>query len=227
MGQEMEDKKPVMEESRPQENVTEEPRKCDFEATGRLRDDKGHFLPSQDKTCTHEKKPPRNKNTKKEDANTVKIRIVKEETPPPKKDFEGRLEDMKERTATNFIKSVCFHKPRVISVDGLRYYSQDAMNSLAKRLGDEKETNAKGLETCKKLMETLVKTSETLEVCHKALVTTRKSRFFWRIIAIGVIAAFISFAVSVIVDKKNVAKVKDVPTQALIEQDATPPSGTK
>lgn len=226
MEQEIDDK-PGIPKSETSEQKPDDQRKCDFEATGRLRDDKGHFLPVQDKACTHDQKPPRNKKPKKEDANTVKIRIVKDETPPPKKDFEGRLEDMKERTATNFLKSVCFHKPRSISIDGLRYYSQEAMDSLAKKLGDEKEANEEGLKTCKKLMETLVKTGETLKLCHKDLVTTRKSRFFWRNIAIGVIAAFITFAVSVIVDKKNAAKVKDVPTQVLIEQDATPPSGTK
>lgn len=226
MEQEIDDKPGIPEGEMP-EQKPDEPRKCDFEATGRLRDDKGHFLPAPDKTCKHDQKPPRKRKTKKEDADTVKIRIVKDEVPPPEKNFEGRLEDAKERTATNFLKSVCFHKPRVISIDGLRYYSQDVMDSLAKKLVSEKETNEKGMETCKKLMGTLVKTSDTLDMCHKNLLRVRKSRFIWRSIAIGVIAAFISFAVSTMVDKRNAAKAKEATSQAPIEQVVEPAATTK
>ena len=57
----------------------------------RLRDDKGHFLPNPDKTCTH--KPSRKPKKQKEDENTVKIRIIKEEQPLPEKEYEGKLED--------------------------------------------------------------------------------------------------------------------------------------
>ena len=52
----------------------------------RLRDDKGHFLPNPDKTCTH--KPARKPKKQKDDENTVKIRIIKEEQPLPEKEYE-------------------------------------------------------------------------------------------------------------------------------------------
>ena len=102
------------------------------DAAGRLRDEKGHFLPNPDKKPKRTRKP-------KDDANTVKIRIVKDEVPPPEKDFTGRLDDIKERTATNFLRAVCYHKPKEVNIDGLRYYSQDYVKGLQRELADERE----------------------------------------------------------------------------------------
>ena len=75
-------------------------------------------------------------------------------------------------------------------------------------------------------MGTLVKTSDTLDMCHKNLIRVRKSRFIWRSIAIGVIAAFITFAVSTMIDKRNAAKAKEATSQAPIEQ-VVEPTATK
>lgn len=191
-----------------------EERKCDFEATGRLRDEKGHFLPSQDKTCNHDKKPKKTRK-QKEDANTVKIRIVKDDVPVPGKDFEGRLEDMKERTATNFIKAVRFHQPRAINIDGIRYYSQGVVDELKGKLAEEQATAERGLETLKKTMGALLKTGKTLEECFDSAQRVRKSRFIWRSIAIGTLAALISFGITVSIEKRNAAKAK---AQAPVEQ---------
>ena len=89
-------------------------------ATGRQRDEKGHFLPNPNGTKKHRSKKG---SLKKEiEDNTVKIKIVKEEKPLPPKDFEGKLEDANERTAINFIRSIIAHKPKRIDIDGIKYY---------------------------------------------------------------------------------------------------------
>ena len=169
------------------------------EYAGRLRDEKGHFLPNPDKKPKRTRKP-------KDDANTVKIRIVKDEVPTPEKDYEGRLEDMKERTATNFIKSVCYHKPRAINIDGLRYYSQDFVEILKQKLADERLAGIRGLETLNKTMDALKKTSKTLEDCFDSAQKVRRSRFIWRCIAIASLATLISFCITTAIDKRNAAR---------------------
>ncbi len=184
--------------------VSSEDRKTCTDATGRLRDEKGHFIPNPDKTCTHDKKPKRTRK-QKEDENTVKIRIVKDDVPPPDKDFEGRLEDMKERTATNFLKSVCYHKPRSINIDGLCYYSEDVVDALTKSLSIEKAECAKGLSTLKKAMDTIMETGKTLEDCYDSAQKVRRSRFLWRSIAIGALVTLISFCITTAIDKYNSA----------------------
>lgn len=168
------------------------------DAAGRLRDEKGHFLPNPNKN-------PKRTSKVKEDANTVKIRIVKDEVPAPGKDFEGRLEDMKERTATNFLKSVCYHKPRVINIDGLRYYSQAVVENLKQKLTDERLDGVRGLETLNKTMEALKKTSKTLEDCFDSAQRVRRSLFIWRCIAIASVVTLISFCVTTAIAKWNAA----------------------
>lgn len=192
-------------------------RKSEPSATGRLRDEKGHFMPNPDKTCQHDKKPKRTRK-QKEDENTVKIRIVKDEDKPPERDFASRLEDIKERTATNFIKSICFHKPRVISIDGMKYYSEEAMDEWVKKYAVAKATADKGLEAVKNAVDTLVKTSSALDHCYQDAQKVRRSRFIWRCIAIGLFAAFISFAVTKSIEKRNAAKAKEA---SPIEQTQT------
>ena len=194
-----------------------EERKSDYDATGRLRDEKGHFLPKPDKTCQHDKKPKRTRK-QKEDENTVKIRIVKDDVKPPERDFASRLEDIKERTATNFIKSICFHKPRVISIDGMKYYSAEAMGGWVRKYAEAKAIADKGLETVKNAVDTLVKTSSALDDCYQAAQKVRRSRFLWRCIAIGLFSAFIVFAVTKSIEKRNVSKANEA---APIEQGQT------
>lgn len=184
------------------------------DAARRLRDEKGHFLSNPDKKPKRTRKP-------KDDANTVKIRIVKDEVPAPGKDFEGRLEDMKERTATNFLKSVCYHKPRVINIDGLRYYSQDVVENLKQKLTDERLDGVIGLETLNQAMDALKKTSKMLEDCLDSAQRVRKSRFIWRSIAIGTLAALISFAITVYIEKRNVAKAKAQAPVELVQETGT------
>lgn len=200
-------------------NVDTQPdeRKSDFAAAGRLRDEKGHFLPNPDKTCQHDKKPKRTRK-QKEDENTVKIRIVKEEVKPPERDFASRLEDIKERTATNFIKSICFHKPRVISIDEMKYYSEKAMEEWVRKYAVAKATADKGLETVRNAVDTLVKTRSALDDCYLGAQKVRRSRFIWRCIAIGLFSAFIAFAVMMAIEKRNAAKAKET---APIEQVQT------
>ena len=173
------------------------------EASRRLRDEKGHFISNPDTACTHDKKPKRTRK-QKEDANTVKIRIVKDEVPPPGKDFEGRLEDMKERTATNFLKSVCYHKPRVINIDGMRYYSKSVVETLAQKYSVEKAVSAKGLDMTKKAVNTLLDAETTIERCANERQKVRKSRFVWRSVAIGALAALVTFAVTSAITKRIV-----------------------
>lgn len=168
------------------------------DSAGRLRDEKGHFLPNPDK------KPKRTRK-QKDDANTVKIRIVKDEVPAPDKEYEGRLEDMKERTATNFIKSVCYHKPRVINIDGLRYYSQAVVENLKQKLTDERLDGIRGLETLNKTTDALKKTSNTLVDCFNSAQKVRRSRFIWRCIAIASVVTLISFCITTAIDKRNAA----------------------
>ena len=169
------------------------------DAAGRLRDEKGHFLPNPDKKPKRIRKP-------KDDANTVKIRIVKDEVPAPDKEYEGRLEDMKERTATNFIKSVCYHKPRAITIDGHRYYSQAYVEDLKQKLADERLDGIRGLETLNDTIDALKKTSTALEDSFNSAQKVRRSRFIWRCIAIGAVFTLISFCIITAIDKRNAAK---------------------
>lgn len=188
-------------------------RKSEFASTGRLRDEKGHFLPNPDKPCQHDKKPKRTRK-QKEDENTVKIRIVKDEVEPPERDFASRLEDIKERTATNFIKSICFHKPRVISIDGMKYYSEEAMEELVKKYEEAKAAAYKAIETTEYAVDTLVKTGAALDDCYKSA----QKGFVWWSIAIVLFAAIVSFSVVMAIEKRNSAKAKEA---APIEQTQT------
>lgn len=188
-----------MEETTETNNETVAPDANANDAAGRLRDEKGHFLPNPDKKPKRTRKP-------KDDANTVKIRIVKDEVPAPGKDYEGRLEDMKERTATNFIKSICYHKPRAINIDGLRYYSQDYVEYLKQKLADERRDGIRGLETLNKTMDALKETSEALEDSFDSAQRVRRSCFIWRCIAIGAIVTLLSFFITTAIDKRNAAK---------------------
>lgn len=208
---------PIATDANADVSIQPDERKGESAATGRLRDEKGHFLPNPDKTCQHDKKPKRPRK-QKEDENTVKIRIVKDEDKPPERDFASRLEDIKERTATNFIKSVCFHKPRVISIDGMKYYSEEAMEEWVRKYAVAKATADKGLESVKKAVDTLVKTSSALDHCYQDAQKVRRSRFVWRCIAIGLFSAFISFAVTKSIEKRNAAKANEA---SPIEQTQT------
>lgn len=192
-------------------------RKSEFASTGRLRDERGHFLPNPDKPCQHDKKPKRTRK-QKEDENTVKIRIVKDEVEPPERDFASRLEDIKERTATNFIKSICFHKPRVISIDGMKYYSEEAMEELVKKYEEAKAAAYNAIETTEHAVDTLVKTGSALDDCYKSAQKGHMAHFIWRSIAIVLFAAIVSFSVVKAIERMESSEAK---VAAPIEQTHT------
>ena len=153
----------------------------------RIRDEKGHFVSANGKKT---KKPNKQK---AEDNNTVKIKIIKQEEPLPPRDFEGRLEDMKERTATQFIKSVCRRKPRRISIDGNNYYSQEVVDELVGENIEKEDDLQRAYEVMGKGKDTMLKGVALFAKLGKALETVRHSRFIWRSIAIGLLAAFVSY----------------------------------
>lgn len=181
----------------------------------RLRDDKGHFLPSPDKTCTH--KPSRKPKKQKEDENTVKIRIIKEEQPLPEKEYEGKLEDVKERTASNFIKAVSIRKPRCISIDGNMYYAKSIVDSLRNSLNDEKESNESALGTLKKMHDCIKTATETIEALDSDRTMVYRSRNLWRGIAFGILAAFLSFVIGSGIEKWKAKKISENQTAQTVE----------
>ena len=154
------------------------------DASGRLRDEKGHFLPDPDKKVK--------KIVRKKDDNTVKIRVVRDKNQLPKTDYEGRLEDIKERTATNFIKAVISRQPNKISIDGNVYYSKNVYDDIKTKLEYEKDNSAKGITILKKAMDTILQTEECLKISYSACQKIRQSRFWWRNIAISAIVMFIT-----------------------------------
>ena len=178
-----------------------EEQKGQNDSTYRLRDEKGQFISNPDK------KPKRTSKQKEAD-NSVKIRIVKDEEQEPNKTFEGRLEDLKERTAINFIKSVCYHKPREIKIDGMNYYSQDFVEGLTKKLANERKEGLKVVETLKKAIDALVNTGTTLEECYDSVQKVRRSCLIWKSIAIGLLATLISFGI-IAISKHNTSNAKD------------------
>lgn len=116
----------------------------------RHRDAKGHFLPNPNGKS---KRPHRKKHSLKRDLdeNTVKIHILKEDKPLPPKDFEGKLEDEKERTAINFIRSIIANKPKRIDIDGVHYYSTAVVGLFAKAFEEERKLNNEATELISKV----------------------------------------------------------------------------
>lgn len=202
-----------MEESEKTETASAEP-KGTVDASGRIRDEKGHFV-SADGTKQKKSRKP-----KTDDGNTVKIRIVKEKEPLPPKDFAGKLEDMKERTATQFIKSVCLRKPRRISIDGNLYYSQAVVDELVGENIEKEDDLQRAYEVMGKEKDTMLKGIVLFEKLGKALATVRYSRFIWRSIAIGLLAAFVSYFGTKAVQKFCCKKTSVATT---IEQTAVAP----
>ena len=181
----------------------------------RLRDDKGHFLPNPDKTCTH--KPSRKPKKQKEDENTVKIRIIKEEQPLPEKEYEGKLEDVKERTASNFIKAVSIRKPRRISIDGNLYYAKSELDYLSESLREEKESGSMALGTLKKMNECIKTATETIESLDADRTRVYRSRNLWRGIAFGILAAFLSFVIGSGIEMWKAKKISENQTAQPVE----------
>lgn len=169
-------------------------KKSAVDASGRLRDEKGHFLTSSPdgKSRKHTKKKSTLK--KEIDENTVKIRIVKEEKPLPPKEFEGKLEDEKERTAISFIRSIIANKPKRIDIDGTRYYAADILVRFGVALKKERELN-KEAETLIEAANTALKVAnEELEESNKFSENIERSydklykrKTIWKCLAIGLV----------------------------------------
>ena len=167
------------------------------DASRRLRDEKGHFLPNPNSIG---KRRPKKLSLKKElDENTVKIKIVKEEKPLPPKEFEGRLEDARERTAISFIRSIIAHRPRRIDFDGQKYFSEEILNRLSKAYNREVEKNVVAHNVIAKVKEAFseveikftecLKSSQNIEMAYDNLYI-RKT--IWKCLAIGLIIGTIA-----------------------------------
>lgn len=175
-------------------------KKPTVDASGRLRDEKGHFLPNPNST---EKRRQKKSSLKKEiDENTVKIRIVKEEKPLPPKDFEGKLEDEKERTAISFIRSIIANKPKRIDIDGTRYDAADILVRCCVALKKERELN-KEAETLIEAANTALKVAnEDLEESKEFSENIERSYYklylrktIWKSLAIGLVIGEIVFGI--------------------------------
>ena len=186
-----------------------------------LRDAKGHFVSGGGKTANktpQKKEAKKGKDRKEEDSNRVKIRIIKEEQPIPDKDYEGRLEDMKERTATNFIKAVCVRKPKSISIDGNIYYAQEELLSLAKQLKETESREDDALRTLEKMGKEFKTVATTIDFLDDTLKKVRRSRFMWKSIAIIAISAYVSFAIGQVVGRCGARQSVSEPSVTQVNQ---------
>lgn len=174
----MEDNKKIDTNEQPEMNESKKD-----ETNKRLRDEKGHFISSKKKDGATEKAQA---------DNVVKIKVIKDKEPLPPRSFEGKLEDARERTATNFIKSVIRRKPSKISIDGEVYYSEAVYDDVKCKLDVEKESSARGIAVLQKSMETILKTEKCLEVSYDTCQRLRQSKFWWRNIAITAIIMFLT-----------------------------------
>ena len=179
-----------------------------------IRDEKGHFVSSNGKKV----KKPSKQNV--EDENIVKIKIIKKEEPLPPKDFEGKLEDMKERTATQFIKSVCRLNPSRISIDGNKYYSQAIVDSLVGESIEKEDDLQKTTELMEKANQTLLQGIKTIIVLKKCLYKVERARAIWRGVAIGLLVTFISYFGTKAIQRFCAT---EKPTATVVEQTAGVP----
>lgn len=155
------------------------------------RDEKGHFVSGKSKA-----KNPINqdgKGAESKDENMVKIKIVKEKEPLPPRDFAGKLEDFKERTATQFIKSVCRRKPRKISIDDNFYYSQDVVDEIIGETIEKDDALQEVAELLEKAKNSLMKGINLEVQLFKQIEAVRRSRLIWRSVAIGLLATFLGY----------------------------------
>lgn len=147
------------------------------------RDKKGHFIPK--------KEAPEKKATKPSDGETVKIRIVKDKEPKQPKDFKGRLDDIKERLATRFIKSVIANKPRHIVIDGIMYHSDTVLDEILAGW-DKTEELVKEQGKCLAKGDKVISNGLSLmNLLDKRLSRVTTSRNRWRMFGLGMSIGFI------------------------------------
>lgn len=151
-------------------------------ASSRPRDKKGHFLSAKGAS---EKKPSSS------DGETVKIRIVKDKEPKQPKDFKGRLDDIKERLATRFIKSVIANKPRHIVIDGITYHSDTVLDEILAGW-DKTEELVKEQGKCLAKGDKIISNGLSLmNLLDKRLSRVTTSRNRWRMFGLGMSIGFI------------------------------------
>lgn len=149
--------------------------------------------------------------TKTIDDNTVKIHIVKEEKPLPPKDFEGKLEDVKERTAINFIRSIIANKPKCIDIDGQKYYREEIVGIISNKLRETRKLNSEAEEALNKCLDTMKDMADVANDMEKALQKVTFSRTCWRAIAIGLVIGtiLVSILPSIFSKKDNKGSLED------------------
>lgn len=177
------------------------------------RDSKGHFAKRTNKNPSNLKKK-----CETEDDGTVKIRIVKDKKPLPPKDFEGRLEDIKERAAIGFIRSVAARRPNKIAIDGIVYLKSEYANQKVKDVADERDMIYKRLtKNCDLLKQSADVMEEQNDFIEREIQTNnrlRRSLWIWRGIAIGAIVCFVSYFGCKAIDKYNASKATQNTVQA-------------
>lgn len=126
------------------------------------------------------------------DGETVKIRIIKDEKPLPPKDFSGRLEDEKEHTAISFIRSVVAHKPKVIDIDGEKFYDRKVVARILAKYEDEKKKRIFGDKLWSEIFhqEKLV-----VDEYQKRWKRCRRERNFWFVMAMAYVIMFLSLLI--------------------------------
>ena len=156
------------------------------------------------------------------DDNTVKIHIVKEEKPLPPKDFEGKLEDVKERTAINFIRSIIANKPKCIDIDGQKFYREEIVGTISNKLRETRKLNSEAEEALNKCLETMKDMADVTNDMEKALHKVTFSRTCWRAIAIGLAigAIMVSVCSRIFFGNGKVVPVADDKSTPTIEQVA-------
>lgn len=140
----------------------------------RLRDEKGHFLPSGAGKCSHS-----NKTTcpKEEDSNTVKFKIVKEKKPSVPKEIVGKLNDMNEHYASRFIQSIIVNDPDSIDINGKKYYGKKVVDGLHKEI-EEATSETREAFSCMSEMEHC---TDNLLVASKKLLHNYNEECIWRV----------------------------------------------
>ena len=107
------------------------------------------------------------------------------------KDFKGRLDDIKERLATRFIKSVIANKPRHIVIDGITYHSDTVLDEILAGW-DKTEELVKEQGKCLAKGDKIISNGLSLmNLLDKRLSRVTTSRNRWRMFGLGMSIGFI------------------------------------
>lgn len=143
-----------------------------------LRDEKGHFLPKGQKK-------------EKEDPNVVKIKVIKEKKPKVPRRIVGKLNDMKERTASKFLESVIANTPNQILIDGKSYYSDKYVKKLKEDLELAENQENEAIDCMEDMKETTKDLLESSQSLLKELENTISKWKIWKALSIGLIVGYV------------------------------------